>query len=157
MVTGYGGTYPAVVVDDADPIQQYRLEVVVPDVYGADVPVWAAALAAGSALPAIGDQVWVSFEHGDTEYPFWQATSGSAADSGSSGAFVGKYHGVVVSNDDPMQENRLEVTVADVDSSSVWATPSEDVRYNTPPDVGVNVWVEYENGDPLYPRWVGIA
>ena len=66
-------------------------------------------------------------------------------------------HRVVVSNDDPMQENRLEVTVADVDSSSVWATPSEDVRYNTPPDVGVNVWVEYENGDPLYPRWVGIA
>ena len=44
MVTGYGGTYSAVVMDDADPMQQSRLEVVVPDVYGADVPVWAVAL-----------------------------------------------------------------------------------------------------------------
>ena len=25
------------------------------------------------------------------------------------------------------------------------------------PDVGADVWIEYENGDPLYPRWVGIA
>ena len=34
MVTGYGGTYRATVVDDADPMQQYRLLVLVPDVHG---------------------------------------------------------------------------------------------------------------------------
>ena len=31
VVTGYGGTFRATVVDDADPMQQSRLQVVVPD------------------------------------------------------------------------------------------------------------------------------
>jgi hypothetical protein len=157
MVTGYGGSYRASVVDDADPLQQYRLGVVVPEVYGADVSVWAVALYAGGSVPAVGDLVWVSFEHGDTDYPIWQAAAGAEEDNNASRGYIGKYRGVVVSNDDPMQQNRLEVSVPEVDSSTIWATPSDDVKYNDPPDVGATIWIEYENGDPAYPQWVGVA
>ena len=156
MVTGYGGTYRATVVDDADPMQQYRLLVLVPDVYG-DTPIWAVALMAGAQLPAIDDLVWVSFEHGDSDYPIWEAGSGGQQDGQATGGYVGRYRGTVLSNDDPMQENRLEVIVPDVDPGSAWAMPSYDTQYLTPPDAGADVWIEYDNGDPAYPRWVGVA
>jgi hypothetical protein len=156
MVTGYGGTYRATVVDDADPMQQNRLMVIVPDVYG-DTSIWAAALWSGAALPAIGDMVWVTFEHGDSGYPIWESDTGSQHDGHTTGAYVGRYRGLVLSNDDPMQQNRLEVTVPDVDPSAAWAMPSYDTQYATPPDVGADVWIEYDNGDPAYPRWVGVA
>lgn len=155
MVTGYGGTYRAVVTDDADPMQQHRLGVVVPEVYGEGVPVWATALSRSASLPAIGDAVWISFEHGDTEYPIWQ--SGSADENNAAGGYIGKYRGLVVGNDDPMQRNRLEVTVPEIDPSSAWTDPSDDVKHTDPPDVGSTVWIEYDNGDPLYPRWVGVT
>jgi hypothetical protein len=159
MVTGYGGTYRAVVVDNADPLQQNRLGVVVPDVYG-ETPVWAVALwleDPAPALPAIGDLVVVSFEQGDRDYPIWQPDTGIADGGGATGGYIGRYRGVVVGNDDPMHENRLEVIVPDVDSTPAWATPSDDVRYVDIPDVGSEVWIEYENGDPTYPRWIGLA
>jgi Type VI secretion system/phage-baseplate injector OB domain len=157
MVTGYGGTFRGVVIDNADPMQQSRLGVIVPDVYGDDVSVWAAALDAGSPLPNVGDEVSISFENGDTDHPIWGTDAGAATGDSPGGAYVGKYHGVVVNNDDPMQENRLEVTVPDVVSSPIWATPSDDVRYTDAPDIGAVVWVEYEGGDPMYPKWVGPA
>lgn len=57
-----------------------------------------------------------------------------------------------------MQQRRLEVTVPEVDSSSAWASPSvDDVQHMESPGIGVEVWVEYDNGDPAYPRWVGLA
>ena len=31
---------------------------------------------AGAQLPAIGDLVWVSFEHGDSDYPIWEPEAG---------------------------------------------------------------------------------
>lgn len=156
MVSGYGGAYRAVVTDDADPLQQHRLGVVVPEVYGEGVPVWAVALSSSGSLPAIGDVVWISFEHGDTEYPIWQSTPGQD-DNNSAGGYSGKYRGLVVDNDDPMQRNRLHVTVPEIDPSSAWAEPSDDMKYTNPPEVGSTVWVEYDNGDPVYPRWVGVA
>ena len=159
MTTGYGSTYRAFVVDDADPLQQGRLGVVVPDVYG-DPSVWAAALvASGSAapLPAVGDFVLVSFEHGDTDYPIWEPYSSAEQTDNPAHGYVGKYRGCVMANDDPMQLRRLEVTVPDVSSSSVWATPSDDMQYIDLPDIGAEIWIEYENGDPNYPRWVGVA
>lgn len=159
MVTGYSGTYRALVVDDADPLQQYRLGVVVPDVYG-DVSVWAVAsltAAPGSPLPTIGDSVWVSFEHGDSDYPIWEADAAGSYDSGSSHrGYTGKYRAAVVDNNDPMQQRRLEVTVPDVDPAPAWAMASDEVQYLDPPEAGTEVWVEYDNGDPAYPRWVGL-
>ena len=35
--------------------------------------------------------------------------------------------------------------------------PSPDVQYIDIPEVGTEVWIEYESGDPAYPRWVGLA
>jgi hypothetical protein len=158
MATGYGGTYRGTVVDDADPTLQYRLLVVVPEIYG-DMAAWAVPLqsAGGASMPAVGDLVWVSFEHGDTDHPIWQLDSGAAGNANATGGYIGKYRGVVVGNDDPIQENRLEVTVPDVDPSPAWALPSDDVRYNETPGIGAEVWIEYDNGDPAYPRWVGVA
>lgn len=158
MVTGYGGTYRAAVVDDADPMQQYRLGVIVPEVYGDDVSVWAVASRAGSdTMPVVGDLVWISFEQGDTDYPIWQLDAGSDEPWGASGGHVGKYRGLVVGNDDPMQQHRLEVTVPEVDASTSWATASDDMQYVETPDVGSAVWIEYQYGDPAYPQWVGLA
>jgi hypothetical protein len=149
VVSGYGGTYRGMVVDDDDPMLQHRLHVVVPDVHG-DTPVWAvASLPAGPAgrIPTVGDVVQISFERGDSDYPVWEA--GDATHSAAT------YRGVVVDNDDPLQAHRLRVIVPEVDPSPVWASaPREDVES---PDVGAEVWIVYDSGDPAYPRWVGLA
>jgi hypothetical protein len=155
MVTGYGGTFRAVVTDNIDPLQLLRLGVVVPDVYG-ESPVWAAALNSSAALPAIGDLVWVSFESGDTDYPIWQADGAAQEGASNSSGYVGQYRGLVVNNDDPMDQKRLEVTVPDVNPSPAWATPSDDVRYGDTPVIGAEVWIDYQSGNPDYPRWVGV-
>ena len=159
VVTGYGGTFRATVVDDADPMQQSRLQVVVPEVYGDSVPVWAVASRTDdSNSPAIGDLVWVSFEHGDSDYPVWQADQGADQGVPAAGGYVGKYRGIVVDNLDPQQERRLEVTVPDVYAYPAWATPGvDDNPYDDPPAIGTEVWIEYECGDPAFPRWVGLA
>ena len=83
-------------------------------------------------------------------------TGSGVEDGNATGGFVGKYHGVVVGNEDPTQRNRLEVTVAEVSASSAWAEPSENVRYSDPPEIGAEVWIEYENGDAGFPCWVGL-
>ncbi len=157
MVTGYGGTYRGAVVDDADPMQQSRLGVVVPEVYGDDVSVWAVALEGSGSLPQVGDLVLISFERGDTDYPIWEPFSDRDQNADATRGYIGKYRASVVDNADPIQENRLEVIVPEVDSSPVWATAADDVRYGDAPEIGADVWVEYEYGDPAYPRWVGVA
>jgi hypothetical protein len=154
-VTGYTGTYRGSVVDDADPLQQNRLLVVVPEIYG-DASAWAlSSLPPGDTapLPGVGDVVWVSFEGGDAEYPIWQREHGADDGSRATAGYIGKYRGVVVDNDDPLQGRRLQVTVPEVNPSPAWAAPPVD----DVPGIGVEVWIEYENGDPAYPRWVGLA
>lgn len=76
--------------------------------------------------------------------------------------FVGKYRGTVINNVDPMQIGRIQVMVPDVSTvlPSSWAMPCVPVAgmnmgvFALPP-IGSGVWVEFEQGDPDYPIWVG--
>jgi uncharacterized protein involved in type VI secretion and phage assembly len=76
--------------------------------------------------------------------------------------FYGKYRGTVVNNIDPLQIGRIQVMVPDVSNVmlSSWAMPCVPVAglqtgtFAVPP-VGAGAWVEFEQGDPDYPIWVG--
>ncbi len=76
--------------------------------------------------------------------------------------YFGKFRGTVVNNVDPMQIGRLQVMVPDVSNVmlSSWAMPCVPIAgINTGmvaiPQIGSGVWVEFEQGDPDYPVWVG--
>jgi hypothetical protein len=79
--------------------------------------------------------------------------------------FYGKYQGTVVNNIDPLLRGRLLVTVTDVTGlpPGTWAEPCVPLAgptgapmgvYIVPPP-GAGVWVEFEQGDPSKPIWVG--
>lgn len=86
--TRFYGKYRGTVLNNIDPMQLGRVQVLVPDVSGVAPTSWAMPCApvAGIntglfAVPPIGAAVWVEFEHGDPDYPivaggFW----GSAAE-----------------------------------------------------------------------------
>lgn len=76
--------------------------------------------------------------------------------------YYGKYRGTVINNVDPMQIGRIQVMVPDVSNVmlSSWAMPCVPVAginmgMFTVPLIGAGVWVEFEQGDPDYPIWVG--
>ncbi|MBL4537969.1 MAG: hypothetical protein JKP96_04805 [Oceanicaulis sp.] len=75
--------------------------------------------------------------------------------------FYGKYRGVVINNIDPLMLGRVMVEVPSILPGVMnWAMPCTPYAgefvglYAIPPD-GANVWVEYEQGSPDYPVWVG--
>lgn len=79
--------------------------------------------------------------------------------------YLGKYRGTVMNNVDPLMRGRLLVTVPDVLglTPSSWAEACVPLAgptgppmgsYFVPP-IGAGVWVEFEQGDPSYPIWVG--
>lgn len=76
--------------------------------------------------------------------------------------FIGKFRGTVINNVDPEQRGRIQVIVPDVSNvvPSSWAMPCVPVAgiqmgmFSVPP-IGSGVWIEYEQGDPDYPIWVG--
>jgi len=76
--------------------------------------------------------------------------------------FLGKFRGTVVDNIDPLQMGRIQVIVPDVSNvvPTSWAMPCMPVGgiqmgfYSVPP-IGSGVWIEFEQGDPDYPIWVG--
>jgi uncharacterized protein involved in type VI secretion and phage assembly len=91
-----------------------------------------------------------------------EADSELAATNGASGKFYGKYRGTVFNNIDPLQLGRIQVMVPDVFglTPSSWAMPCVPIAGKQEgtffvPQVGAGVWVEFEQGDPDYPIWVG--
>ena len=156
MVSGYGGTYAATVIDNTDPAGQCRLHVLVPDIF-AETPVWAAAsITDDSDPPAVGESVWVSFEAGNSDHPVWQRPEGGDT-QGAARSYSGKYHGRVIDNVDPMQERRLNVLVPEIDESPMWASAGAEVEHLDTPELDTGVWIEFEYGDPAHPRWVGLS
>ena len=79
--------------------------------------------------------------------------------------YFGKYQGTVVQNVDPLQRGRLQVEVPAVLSfvPSTWAEACAPLAGPTGPPMGVylvppigaGVWIEFEQGDPEKPIWVG--
>ena len=76
--------------------------------------------------------------------------------------YYGKYRGMVLNNIDPMQQGRLQVQVPDVAElvPTSWAMPCVPVAgiqngMLALPMIGSGVWVEFEQGNPDHPIWVG--
>src|SRR6185312_8204491 len=76
--------------------------------------------------------------------------------------FFGKYRGTVIQNVDPEQRGRIQVMVPDVSGliPSSWAMPCVPITGKQSgvyavPQIGAGVWIEFEQGDPDYPVWVG--
>jgi len=75
--------------------------------------------------------------------------------------FYGKYRGTVVNNIDPLQIGRVQVSVPDVSViPGSWAMPCLPIAGKQEgvfmvPQIGAGVWVEFEQGNPDYPIWVG--
>ncbi|MGY8871593.1 MAG: phage baseplate assembly protein V [Pseudomonadales bacterium] len=77
-------------------------------------------------------------------------------------SYFGKYRGVVLNNVDPMQQGRLQIQVPDVAGlvPTSWAMPCVPLAgiqngMVALPIIGSGVWVEFEQGNPDYPVWVG--
>jgi uncharacterized protein involved in type VI secretion and phage assembly len=74
----YYGKYRGTVLNNIDPLQMGRIQVIVPDAGGVLPSTWAmpcvpvAGIQNGVfVLPMIGAGVWVEFEHGDLDFPVW--------------------------------------------------------------------------------------
>lgn len=77
--------------------------------------------------------------------------------------YYGKYRGFVVDNDDPDQLARLRLRVPSVlgETQTAWALPClpfgglQDQGLFMVPEVGAQVWVEFEEGELSHPIWTG--
>ena len=76
--------------------------------------------------------------------------------------YYGKYRAIVLNNIDPEQRGRILVEIAAIGGlvPSTWALPCVPIAglqsgISVVPQVGSNVWIEFEQGDPDYPIWVG--
>jgi uncharacterized protein involved in type VI secretion and phage assembly len=74
----YYGKYRGTCLNNVDPEQKARIQVIVPDVSGVAPTTWAmpsvpvAGIQTGMvAVPPVGAGVWVEFEQGDPDYPIW--------------------------------------------------------------------------------------
>lgn len=75
------GKFRGTVVNNIDPEQRGRIQVVVPDVSALGLTTWALpSLPIGGlqtgvfSIPVVGSGVWVEFEQGDLDYPIWVGT-----------------------------------------------------------------------------------
>jgi hypothetical protein len=73
------GFFRAVVQNNRDPLNQRRLQVLVPQSTGAEVTDWVWPVephGIHTAPPKVGQGVWVSYISGDSEYPVWIGSFG---------------------------------------------------------------------------------
>ena len=76
--------------------------------------------------------------------------------------YYGKYRGTVINNVDPEQRGRIQAIVPDVQGwyrrpgrmPCVPIAGKQEGVYMVP-QIGAGVWIEFEQGDPDYPIWVG--
>jgi uncharacterized protein involved in type VI secretion and phage assembly len=81
------------------------------------------------------------------------------------GKFFGKFRGTVINNIDPEMRGRIMCMVPDVFGPlpSTWCEACIPLAGPTGPPMGIylvppigaGVWIEFENGEPDYPIWVG--
>jgi phage baseplate assembly protein gpV len=77
--------------------------------------------------------------------------------------YFGKYRGFVVDNDDPEQLGRLRLRIPSIlgDVETDWALPClpygglADQGWFAVPEIGAQVWIEFEQGVLSAPIWVG--
>lgn len=75
--------------------------------------------------------------------------------------FYGKYRGKCTLNVDPLMLGRILAEVAAVPAAlDNWCMPCVpyagiQVGFYNMPDIGANVWIEFEGGDPMRPIWSG--
>lgn len=76
--------------------------------------------------------------------------------------YHGKYRATVINNVDPKNIGRLQVKVPDVSNVALssWAMPCVplggiQMGMYMIPAINAGVWIEFEQGDPDYPIWVG--
>jgi hypothetical protein len=72
--------------------------------------------------------------------------------------YLGLYAASVMSDVDPLQEGRLQVDVPNAGVTGLWALASAPYVNGALPAVpppGSSVWVEFQQGNPNYPVWVG--
>jgi hypothetical protein len=76
--------------------------------------------------------------------------------------YFGIYRGVVINNSDPMQLGRVLAQVPDVlgTVSTSWAMPCVPCGLlnkvgSALPQIGASVWIEFEQGNPDHPVWIG--
>ena len=76
--------------------------------------------------------------------------------------FYGKYRGTVLNNIDPLRIGRILASVPDVlgPTPTSWAMPcvpiaGKQMGTYMVPQIGAGVWIEFEQGNPDYPIWVG--
>lgn len=82
----FGGAYPAKVYSISDPNHANRIQMYIPQIFGAaPVKIWAPPLMAGGSPPSVGAVVWCLFQGGDPAYPTY-LPSIPASSSGSGGA-----------------------------------------------------------------------
>lgn len=92
----------------------------------------------------------------------WEVDARGGSTGGSSTRFYGKYRATVLNNIDPMGIGRIQAFVPDVAAvlPSSWAMPCVPIAgiqsgVYVVPAIGSGVWMEFEQGDPDYPVWVG--
>lgn len=71
--------------------------------------------------------------------------------------YFGPYRGEVVDNKDPTGTMRIKVRVPGMfgEEASPWAMPCVPPGYRVIPREGSLVWIQFEQGEPDRPIWIG--